>query len=216
MAIKNTKRDGRIAIACLNAALVPVAAASSEPTKLGAVTINTKFPGGNAAVIQNDGASVHVAPDLRRDRPWFYWYFEAKVTNPGRVNFVFPNKVAGFKNGAIGFQRPAISTDLGKTWKWMGTKNVNGSVFFYVFAKKNQRVRFAVTIPYVQSDFDEFLKKNARNSNFKKSVLTKSRHGREVELLQIGTPGPKVKAVLVTGRHHAAETIASYVLEGFL
>lgn len=46
--------------------------------------------------------------------------------------------------------------------------------------------------------------------------MTKSRNGRAVELLQIGEPGPGKKAVLVTGRHHAAETIASHVLEGFL
>lgn len=182
----------------------------------GEVTIATDFPGGNVVVMQNEGNIVHVAPDLRGDRPWFYWNFEARALKSGRVDFVFPDKVAGFKNGAIGFQGPAISTDLGKTWRWSGTDNVDGSSFFFDFVKVDQRVRFAVTIPYVQSDLDEFLRKNAANTHLKKSVLTKSRHGREVELLQIGDHGPQVKAVLVTARHHAAETIASYVLEGFL
>ena len=182
----------------------------------GVVTINTAFPGGNIKVIAHKEDSVHVAPDLRGGRPWFYWCFEAKSTRPGRVNFVFPEKVAGFKNGAIGFQGPAISTDLGKTWKWMGTDHVDGDSFSYVFAKADERVRFAVTIPYLQTELDAFLKKNAANPHLKKSVLTKSRNGREAELLRIGSPGPKVMAVLVTGRHHAAETIASYVLEGFL
>lgn len=181
----------------------------------GAVAISAKFPGGNVAVLKNDGRAVELAPDLRGDRPWFYWYFEATALRQGRVTFFFPDKVIGFENGAIGYQGPAISTDRGKTWKWMGTNNVRGSSFFYDFAK-GERVRFAVTIPYVQSDLEAFVKKHGRNPHLKSSVLTKSRRGREVELLQIGQGGANVKPVLVTCRHHAAETIASYVLEGFL
>lgn len=181
-----------------------------------AVTINSEFPGGNAKVTANSDGSVHLEPDLRGGRPWFYWCFEAASKKPGRVTFVFPEKVAGFKDGAIGFQGPAISADLGKTWKWMGRDQVDGDSFFYEFVEAGERVRFAVTIPYVQTDLDDFLHKNASNAYLKKSVLTKSRNGREVELLQISSPGSNVKPMLVTGRHHATETIASYVLEGFL
>jgi len=180
------------------------------------VVITTNFPGGNALVQKNEGNTVQVAPDLRGDKPWFYWYFQAEVKQPGRVNFVFPEKVIGFKNGAIGKQGPAVSLDLGKTWEWMGTDNVEGKSFYYNFTEKNQKVRFAVTIPYLQSDLDAFLKKNSANPHLAKSVLTKSRKGREVELLQIGKPGPGVKAVLLTCRHHASETMASYVHEGFM
>ncbi|MDP6556649.1 MAG: M14 family zinc carboxypeptidase [Pirellulaceae bacterium] len=188
----------------------------AETVSEGTVTINAAFPGGNAKVTANADSSVHLEPDLRGGRPWFYWCFEATSMKPGKVNFVFPEDVAGFKNGAIGFQGPAISTDLGTTWKWMGTAQVDGDSFFYDFTKANERVRFAVTIPYVQTELDDFLKKNASNPHLKKSILTKSRNGREVELLQIGSPGPEVLSMLVTGRHHATETIASYVLEGFL
>lgn len=215
MTIAVTK-TGQIATAIFILAIGPLANLRAAETIRGAVTVHTDFPGGNVAVMQNDENVVHVAPDLRGDNPWFYWYFEVRASKPGRVNFVFPEKVAGFKNGAIGLQGPAISTDLGRTWKWMGTDNVDGGCFFFDFAKTDQRVRFAVTIPYVQSDLDEFLKVNAANTHLKTSVLTKSRKDRDVELLQIGQPGPGIKAVLVTGRHHAAETMASYVLEGFL
>jgi len=185
-------------------------------TVAGAVTIDTNFPGGNALVEKNEGHSVQLSPDLRGDSPWFYWYFEATVQHPGRVNFVFPEKVIGFQNGAIGLQGPAISTDRGLSWQWMGTKTVEGKSFYYDFKNTDEHVRFAVTIPYLQSNLDALLKQNAGNPHLKKSVLTKSRHGRLVELLQIGEPKSKVKPVLVTGRHHATETMASFVLEGFL
>ncbi|MFT5092746.1 MAG: hypothetical protein ACI93T_001567 [Porticoccaceae bacterium] len=195
----------------LCSAALPAEAADSD-----AVVIDAEFPGGNVAVTKNEDGTVHVAPDLRGDNPWFYWYFEAKASRPGRVDFVFPEKVVGFKNGAIGNQGPAISKDLGETWRWMGTEQVDGSSFFYDFKAENERVRFAVTIPYVQKELDGFLKRNDGNAHLKKSVLAKSLKGREVELLQIGNPGPNINPVLVTGRHHATETIASYVLEGFM
>ncbi|MBT4863918.1 MAG: hypothetical protein HON53_02195 [Planctomycetaceae bacterium] len=210
----NIRRLILAASVLLTPSIVPAVHADGHAA--GTVSISTAFPGGNATVTDNKGGSVHVAPDLRGGRPWFYWCFEATSKQPRRVHFVFPEKVAGFKNGAIGNQGPAISVDLGKTWKWMGTDHVNGSSFSYDFTKTNERVRFAVTIPYLQTDLRVFLKRNRSNPHLKASVLTKSRNGRDVELLQVGTPGPNVKAMLVTGRHHATETIASYVLEGFL
>src|SRR5690606_31742336 len=61
-----------------------------------------------------------------------------------------------------------------------------------------------------------FVKKHSKNPHLKVSVLTKSRKGRDVQLLRIGEPGPGKQSVLFTARHHATETIASYVLEGIL
>lgn len=204
-------------VSALMAAVLPGVAIAAEGTPpAGTVTLNTKFPGGNAEVGKNEGGAVHVAPDLRGDRPWFYWYFEAVAKEPGRVTFVFPEKVAGFRNGAIGYQGPALSTDGGRTWQWMGTGTVSENTFYYDFSSQGQAVRFAATIPYVESTLKAFLTQHAGNTHLKQSVLTTSRNKRPVELLQIGRTGPDVQPVLVTARHHAAETMASYVLEGFL
>jgi len=187
-----------------------------QEVKSDAVDIRTGFPGGNVRVNQIKGATVNLGPDLRGDREWFYWYFEAKAHRPGRITFVFPPKLAGFKDGAIGFQGPGISTDGGKTWDWMGTKNGRGSSFYYEFTRKGQMVRFSSTLPYLHSDFERFLKANTKNTHLTKSVLTKSRGGRAVELIRIGAEGPGVRRVLITARHHANESVASFVLEGFL
>lgn len=173
------------------------------------VTVNTKFPGGNALVKGIQGDRVNLAPDLRGGRKWFYWYIEAQVKQAGTVTFAFSGKY-------IGNQGPAVSTDSGLTWKYLGTSTVKGNSFTYNFTKKDEKVRFAVTIPYLHRDLDVFLKKNAGNSNLKKTVLTKSLKGRDVELLQIGAPGPGIEAVCFTCRHHACETTASYLLEGFM
>jgi len=180
------------------------------------VAIRTDFPGGNVVVVKAEPGAVQLAPDLRGGMPWFYWYFEATADRPGRVNFIFPEKVAGFVNGAIGYQGPAVSHDHGRTWQWMGTDDVQGNAFRYQFTKANEKVRLAVTMPYVEADYARFIKGHAANPHLARSVLTKSLKGRPVELVQIGKPGPGVRAVLLVCRHHACETMASFVFEGFL
>jgi hypothetical protein len=102
-------------------------------TSTGEVAISSNFPGGNVLVASNSHGIVELAPDLRGDSEWFYWYFKAVATRPGRVKFSFPQKVIGFENGAIGLQGPAISLDNGGSWDWLGTDTVEGSSFYYDF-----------------------------------------------------------------------------------
>jgi len=178
--------------------------------------IRTDIPGGNTKVIENQGDTIHLEPDLRGDNPWFYWLLEAKAKRAGKATFVLPEKVIGQKNGAIGHQGPAISRDGGKSWSWMGTDSVKENTFQIDFSKAGETVRLGVTIPYTAADLNEFLKRNQSNPHLETGELTRSSKDRPVELLQIGSPGEGKKAVLFTARHHAAETIASYVLEGII
>ena len=83
------------------------------------------------------------------------------------------------------------------------------------FKKAGEKVRFAVTLPYVQQNLEAFLGQHAQNPHLTRTVLTNSLKGRPVDLLQIGEPAAGRKAVLLTARHHACETMASLVLEGF-
>lgn len=185
--------------------------------------ISTDFPGGNVLVVSNAADGVVLAPDLRGGSPWFYWSFEAVPLHPGPVTFRF---TAGMR---IGVRGPAVSRDGGASWNWLGKETVQlgrpsdprsganrGDSFAYTFPAANQAVRFAVGIPYLDADLQAFLKTHASNPHLSRSVLTQTRQGRPVPLLQIGTPGAGRRPMLVTARHHACEAMASYVLEGFL
>lgn len=210
-----TVLNSRLAISTI--AFVFIFAPQAANAQLvGSVSVHATFPGGNINVLKNEGGEVRLAPDLKGDNPWFYWCFQAKAKSAGRVTFLLPEKVAGFTNGGIGKQGPAISTDGGNTWDWMGTKSVVENAFHYDFTDLGDEVRFAVTIPYTRTNLSRFVQSNNKNSHLKTSVLTKSRAGRQVDLLQIGKDEKGRLKVLVTARHHAAETMASYVLEGFL
>ena len=127
----------------------------------------------------------------------------------------------------LGCAGPAVSRDGGKSWKWLGADQVKFASsdpaapkldsFEFAFTESKQKVRLAVAIPYLQRDLDDFLTKHKANPHLTRSILTETRKGRRpVELLQIGKPGSDVKPVLLTARHHACESMASYVMEGFL
>lgn len=188
------------------------------------VAIRADFPGGNVKVVKNEGSTIELAPDLRGGPAWFYWYFEAETSQPGKVTFAFANPPM------LGVRGPAVSHDDGKSWQWLGAEHVTfappaGSDkttvrqdrWTFTFTKAKQKVRFAVTIPYGQGELDLFLAKHAGNPHLTRSVLAETRTSRrKVDLLQIGKPGPGVRAVLLTARHHACESMASYVLEGML
>ncbi len=187
------------------------------------VAIRSDFPGGNVLIKKNEGNEVHLAPDLRGGPAWFYWNFEAEVSEAGTVRFKFPSPTVGVRG-------PAISHDEGKSWKWLGAEHVQYAppvgddkkvprfdVFAFAFTAAKQKVRFAVAIPYLHRDLETFLTRHKANPHLTRSVLTQSRLGqRPVDLVQIGKPGPGVESFLITARHHACESMASYVLEGMM
>lgn len=200
----------RILIGIISLAFVGSALANS-------VTISADHAGGNVIELENDGSTIRLKPDLRGGRDWFYWNFDAAAAEPGEVEFVFEGKLR------IGVRGPAVSLDDGKNWKWLGTESVRFSTpddptesFRFEFTKNTQKARFAVAIPYLAEDLDAFVAKHRENPNLTTSQLTKTRGGKPVELLQVGEPGDGREAVIVTARHHACESMASYVLEGFL
>lgn len=195
-----------------------------RPLEPSGIKIRADFPGGNVLLERIDGRTVHIAPDLRGGRQWFYWNFAAEVDQPARLTFEFPAKAGA----QIGMNGPAFSEDDGRTWDWLGVDNVRfGSTkrgdtpatpdsFTYDFKVADRAVRFAVGIPYQQRHLEDFVKRLGDNPHLSRDVLTRSRKGRPVEVWQIGRATADVTPVLVSARHHACEAMASYVLEGFL
>lgn len=175
-----------------------------------AYEIDTHFPGGNAVVAGTEGDTVTLTPDNRDSKPWFYWYFAVKGAAGKTLNFVF-------KPVHIGARGPAVSTDGGLTWKWMGVDAAKDGTFSYSFPSGANDVRFSVGMPYVLSDFRRLLSSYQGNPNIRLETLAKSRKDRDTPLLLIGAPNRKAKyTVAVTARHHACEMMASYVMEGII
>jgi hypothetical protein len=69
----------------------------------------------------------------------------------------------------------------------------------------------------LESDLREFLKAHARNRHLKVEKLATSQKGRTIERLRAGRLDGKARhKIVLTARHHACESIASFSLEGIL
>ena len=179
---------------------------------MGEITVDASYPGGNIVVDKIEGDTVSLHQELRdTGRWWFYWNFRVRGAAGHTLTFRFTNR------NVFGTQGPAVSKDGGLTWSWLGTKTVKGTSFSYEFSPDSTDVRFAFALPYQEADLKRFLTRHKGNKHLAVHELCKTHKNRSVERIHIGRPDGKAKhRVLITCRHHACESTASYVVEGMM
>jgi len=187
----------------------------------GSWQIDADFPGGNIVVERVAADSADVRQDLRDTEGWwFWWQFRVRGAQGRTLAF---RHVGRQPNGRypLGLRGPAVSSDGGLTWSWLGAEAVDisesGAVFRYLFAPAAREVRFAFAPPYIDADLQRFLRRYAGNAHLQRLALCRSRKGRPVHRLHAGClSGHTDVRVVVTARHHACESLANFVIEGLL
>lgn len=176
------------------------------------VEVDCDFPGGNIIVETIDGSDIRVHQDLRTTHSdWFYWYFRVRPNGHRELTVTFT------ESEAVGVRGPAISLDEGRSWRWMGTDAADTHTFRAALPADADEVRFSFGMPYLLDDLTEFADRHSGNPHFSTRHLTKSEHGRDVDLWRVGKiDGPADFRVLLTCRHHCCEMMASYALEGLI
>jgi hypothetical protein len=174
--------------------------------------IDANFPGGNIIVNSIEGDTIRLQQDLRdTEGHWFYWSFRIRGAEGRKLNFVFTN------GKVISSRGPAISTDGGETWRWLGDLGFSATAFQYQFGKDEKEVYFGMGMNYTEKNLTRFLKKYKGNPYLKVETLCKTKKGRNVELLRIfdsnKIPGFKI---FLSSRHHCGEMMATYSLEGII
>lgn len=178
------------------------------PAHGGQVSIDANFPGGNIIVDRIEGDTVFLRQDLRDTAgDWFYWAFRVRGAAGRTLRFTF----ATDKFSSRG---PAISTDQGRTWRWMGRQAVVSRTFQHAFTAGDEDVRFSMGMPYTEAHLDAFLK---NHPEVEKAILCRTKKGRAVEVLRFGQTSREPRfRVFFTARHHACEMMANYELEGII
>ncbi len=167
--------------------------------------IDADFPGGNIIVDHVDEDRIDCHQDLRdTDRDWFYWCFRVRGAAGRHVGFNFTASTA------IGVRGPAISTDQGASWRWLGSDSVDGNAFRYAFTSDNNDVRFSFAMPYQLADWQRF---SAVRSWLTTATLARTRQNRDVPLATVGQ-GPT--RIFVSARHHCCEMLPNYAIEGLI
>gem|GEM_PF-546604 len=192
--------------------LVPLGDENDPVSTKPAIQIDTDYPGGNILVEKIWDDTVYIKPDVRDTRDWwFYWNFRVRGAADKILTFQFVGK------NAIGVRGPAVSTDGGQTWAWLGKKTVKNNSFSYTFPDTARDVRFCFAIPYTQTNLKQFLKSYDKHPHLSVNELCKTRKGRSTQRLHLGKlDGEPKYRILMTCRHHACEMTASFVLEGAL
>ncbi|WP_127584827.1 M14-type cytosolic carboxypeptidase [Paenibacillus koleovorans] len=177
-----------------------------------AIVVHARYPGGNIRVngIEEQERTVHVEQEIRDSTTWwFYWNFCVEQAQGTTVHFRFDN------GEVIGPWGPAVSVD-GERWEWLMERGTyDRTSFTYTFGETENRVYFAFCMPYQWADYRRFLQRKDVQAGLRQEVLTRSRQGNEVPLLVLG-PDQAKHRMLLTCRHHACESSASYVLEGVM
>ncbi len=191
----------------------PGAVSGADPVPPDALRIDADIPGGNVIVKGIRGDTVEIAPDLRDTEGfWFYWQFRVRGAAGRTLRFEFSDQ------RAIGVRGPAVSTDGGRTWRWQQEAFPTAKHFEHHFDEQAAETRLAMTFPYLAADLDAFLHGHEeRKANLERHTLCRSRKGREVPFLKLGRLDEDFDTcVIVTARHHACETMASFVVEGLI
>lgn len=160
---------------------VVLGAAGKPWPPAGEFSIDAAYPGGNIVVERIEGNTVYLRHDLRdTDGWWFYWNFRAKAAAERTLRFQFIDK------NPIGTNGPAVSTNCGKSWLWLGTDRVKDSSFSYTFAENASEVRFCFAVPYQESDLQNLLARFQNSPNLAVGELCRTRKGRSVERVHVG------------------------------
>ena len=174
--------------------------------------VDADLPAGNIVVEKVSGDEVFLRPDLRDTAgDWFYWCLRVRGAQERKLTFHFT------KGNPLGVRGPAVSTDGGRSWQWLGAQAVQGTNFSYSFGAQEADVRFGVAFPYTEQNLTAFLAVHTNNPHLKVATLCRTERGRDAELLRVGRlDGQAEQRVVITCRHHCCEMMASYVLEGLI
>ena len=125
------------------------------------LTVDADYPGGNILVDKIEGDTVYLRQDMRDTEGWwFYWNFRARGAAGRNITFNMDSGRNPSGSGSpIGVRGPAVSTDGGKTWFWLGRDAVEGASFSYAFSADNDEVYFCMGMPYQEADLQSFLKR---------------------------------------------------------
>ena len=203
----------------MNARFLGALALALSP--LAAADLDANFPGGNLQVLRREGNTFIIAPDLRDTNGWWFHFHFRLRADPGEtaiVTFTGTNP--------IGMRGPALSEDAGRTWRWLGADAVRRTTLdgkpawsFTARVPAGQReARYAFAPAYLESHWREWVATQGANEALEVGELGRSRQGRAVEVVRVGNRAASRPrgVVLLTARHHACESMASYALEGLL
>lgn len=178
--------------------------------------ISCNFDGGNIEVVSADDPQdiqLRIRKDNQSDfHQWFYFRLESEPLTSHRITIVDLDKTA-YPDGWPGYNA-VVSYDRDEWFRVPTT--VEGNQLVIDLNPDHDVTYIAYFAPY---SYEQHLNLLAwAQSDFKCSQehLGETLDGRDMSMLVIGDPDENKKKIWITGRQHPGETMAEWLIEGFL
>lgn len=168
---------------------------------------------GASSIVRVEDDTIFVDADSENcDDLWYYWYFGIQPNNMKRVLLDLS------RIGVVGSFGPAIRIGDGE-WNWYSLVETHETQFPILLPENGEKIEVASVIPYTAKNYTSFRDRHQRHrSEWSSSILGKSEDDNNVFFESLSSKNTLNNAIkiLVTCRHHASETSASFVLEGII
>lgn len=168
------------------------------------VRLDTSFPTGNGVVVLHD-SEVVLDRDLR-DSTGDRWYWHVRLTADQDVTV----RVRLARSGLLGQFGPTVRTSGEFSWLWSVAGHDDA---FELQIAPGTTVHASATIPYGPRELAAFCSRQGNVLRW--DLLATSEGGRQVPVLTVPAADAQ-RVILLTGRHHACEAMASFVIEGVI
>lgn len=116
--------------------------------------------------------------------------------------------------------RPVVSHDNGKTWQRIaecGVHDYKSCVYTFSVNAESDNTLVASHYPYSFTDHEQRISQWKSHPSAQHEIIGKSVEGRPIDLLKISEArSNEVPVIWITARQHAAESPASFAIQGFL
>jgi murein tripeptide amidase MpaA len=178
------------------------------------LAVSAAFDGGNIEVVSLRGPQeieLAIRKDARSDfYQWFYFRLTGAAGQPCAVRLI---NCAGsaYPEGWTGYNA-CVSEDR-EIWHRAHTDYLGGVLTIRVTPKANA-IWIAYFAPYSMERHADLIARAGRSPLVTLHRLGSSLDGQDIDLVQIGTPGPEKRACWLIARQHPGETMAEWWMEG--
>ena len=183
---------------------------------MNSLVISSAFDGGNIACVAADDPGdikLEILKDNESDfYQWFYFRLTGARGQACRLNIVNAGKSA-YTRGWEDYR--AVASDDRQTWRRVPTGYKDG-VLTIEHTPQTDTVWYAYFAPYTMERHGDLIARVQASPRVALSVLGKTLDGQDMDLLQIGEPGPGKRTCWAVARQHPGETMAEWWMEGFI
>ncbi|MEO1222717.1 MAG: M14-type cytosolic carboxypeptidase [Pseudomonadota bacterium] len=187
------------------------------------IGISSAFDGGHITIVDAkdpDDIRLALADDNASDfKQWFYFRLTGARDRACTIRIVNAED-ANTSRDLVGMPAPwadfqAVASYDRETWLRVPTA-LEGDALTIRLMPERDSVYIAAFAPYPLERQYRFAAKALESPHASLTVLGQSVEGRDIDMLQFGTPGPNKRACWITTRQHPNETMGPFCVEGIV